>query len=86
LDDSLDRRARLYTAQISKYFWTRAGRLPVLTIDDWTCIRQWREQGIPLEYVFNGIDRAFAINEGIVTSLASCAPAVLEVWRYKLCS
>jgi hypothetical protein len=79
-------RARLYTAQIHKYFSVRSGKPPVLTVDDWTCIRKWREEGIPLESVFNGIDRAFFMDAGAVTSLRHCAWAVLEVWRYKLCS
>jgi hypothetical protein len=77
---------RLFTAQIHKYFSTRSGRPPVLTIDDWTCIRKWREEGIPLEYVLNGIDRAFSMNSGEVTSLSDCAAAVHQEWRYKLCS
>jgi hypothetical protein len=78
--------ARLYTAQIHKYFSARSGKPPVLTIGDWTCIRKWQEEGIPLECVFNGIDRAFSMDSGEVTSLRHCAGAVLEVWRLKLCS
>jgi hypothetical protein len=86
MENSPSKEARLYTSQIHKYFSGRSGRVPVLSIDDWMCIRQWREDGIPLEYVFNGIDRAFSTNAPAVTSLRHCAPAVQEVWRYKLCS
>jgi len=86
LDKTDSNGARLYASRIHNYFTTRFGRPSLLTLDDWTCIRKWREEGIPVEYVFHGIDRACLMKAGEVTSLAHCASAVREVWRYKLCS
>jgi len=86
MNDTKLNHARLYTAQIHRYFLARSGKPPVLTLDDWTCIRKWREEGIPVEYVLNGIDRAFLMGSAPVKCLSDCAPAVREEWRYKLCS
>jgi hypothetical protein len=78
--------ARLYTALIYNYFSTRSGKTHLLNLDDWTCIRKWREEGIPLEYVFNGIDRVFSMKPRDEISLKHCGNAVLQEWRYKRCS
>jgi hypothetical protein len=69
----------LYTARIHKHFRLRCGKSAVLTIDDWKCIQQWREAGLPLECVIVGIDRAFEQNAAPVTSLLHCVWSVREV-------
>ena len=79
MEDGKINRARLYTAQIFTYFSMRFGKVPLMTLDDWICVRQWQEDGIPVEYVFNGIDRAFSHKPNDVTSLRHCTSAVIEL-------
>ena len=45
---------------------------------DWVLLENWKEQGVPLEAVLKGIERAFARKAGI-NSLAYCVKFVEEV-------
>jgi hypothetical protein len=65
--------ALLYTVQVFKYFQTRCGKTGTLTMDDWSCIQQWREQGLEVDSIRRGIDRACMENGGTIRSLADCA-------------
>ena len=69
----------LYAIHISNYFQAKCGRHLSLTLDEWSCIQQWREQGLDVECVIRGIDLAFSMGAGQVLSLLHCASAVREV-------
>jgi hypothetical protein len=84
--DAKDNNARLYTSQIHRYFSAKFGKPAVLSLDDWLCIRKWKENGIPVEQVLDGIDQAFCLGDRAVTQLVECSSAVDEIWQYKLCS
>jgi hypothetical protein len=68
--------ALLYTVQIYKYFQIRCGKTGALTMDEWSCIQKWREQGHDVEAIRKGIDRACSQNGGTVRSLADCEKAI----------
>lgn len=69
----------LYAIGVFEYFRARCGKSSCFTVDEWTCIQQWREAGLPLDRVLKGIDLAFSVNRGEVGSLLQCANAVREV-------
>jgi hypothetical protein len=69
----------LYSIQVHQHFRARYGKGTTLTMEEWSCIQQWRERGIQLECVFRGIDLAFSVNVGKVSSVLDCANAVREV-------
>ncbi len=70
-----------YFTEIEEYFqkkrdvWTRLNTL------DWVLVETWKEQGIPLDCVFKGIDRAFSrpVAKRKYGSLAYCAKAIADV-------
>ena len=77
-----------YFTEIEERFQQRRGSLLMLSTLDWALIETWRESGIPLEAVLNGIDSAFDKHDAKmlrsarrtpkVNGLAWCAQSVME--------
>lgn len=68
-----------YYTEIENFFQTRRETFTLCSPLDWAVIEVWKEQGIPLETVFKGIDRAFSKAKRKVNSLAYCVGPVAEV-------
>ncbi len=68
-----------YFTEIERHYQTRKESFTLLSTLDWVLIETWKEQGIPLEVVLRGMDRAFEKAKRPVGSLAYCAGAVGEV-------
>src|ERR1700761_9738151 len=76
-----------YFTEIEEHFQRRRGSLLLLSTLDWALIEMWREAGVPLEAVLQGIDDAFdkydqrsqktAGRVRKVNGLAWCAQAVM---------
>jgi len=72
-----------YTA-IEEYFWQKRGAHLLVSTLDWAVIETWQKEGVPLEVVLKGIDRAFerydAKKRGRpIKSLLYCVDAVADV-------
>ena len=78
MQESRKSEALRYAVQISNYFQIRKGERASLTLDEWSCVQRWREQGLNIECVFRGIDLAFSTGAGDVVSLLHCAKAVRQ--------
>jgi hypothetical protein len=77
---------REYYAAGEAAFIRRRGTPFLLSPKDFALLKQWRELGVPVEAVEQGIDDAFARREdrgatGRVNSLAYCRDAVLSAWE-----
>ncbi|MFN9433170.1 MAG: hypothetical protein ACK6DX_23840 [Acidobacteriota bacterium] len=77
-----------YFTEIEDHFRAARGTgLFLLSPLDWALIETWKDNGIPLEAVLRGIERAFEKRRGgkgqstLVNSLAYCAQAVMEEAR-----
>jgi len=68
-----------YFTEIEEFFQTRRESFTLLSTLDWVLIENWKDQGIPLEIVLKGIDRAFSRARKKINSLAYCVKAVEEV-------
>lgn len=68
-----------YYTEIENFFQTRRETFTLCSPLDWAVIEVWKEQGIPLETVFKGMDRAFSKARRKVNSLAYCVGPVAEV-------
>ena len=70
-----------YFPEIEQFFQSKRGAFTLLSPLDWVLIENWKEQGIPLETVLKGIDRAFSRKKSgrDIASLAYCVKAVDEV-------
>lgn len=78
MQESTKSEALLYAIQISDYFQAKCGSRASLTLDEWSCIQRWREEGLGIECVLRGIDIAFSIGAGKVLSILHCTTAVKE--------
>jgi hypothetical protein len=75
-----------YFTEIEEHFQRRRGSLLLLSTLDWALIETWREAGIPLAAVLQGIDEAFDKYDARknkarvrrVNGLAYCAQAVMS--------
>jgi hypothetical protein len=75
-----------YFTEIEEHFQRRRGSLLLLSTIDWALIETWREAGIPLAAVLEGIDDAFDKHDARknkarvrrVNGLAYCAQAVMS--------
>jgi hypothetical protein len=75
-----------YFTEIEEHFQRRRGSLLLLSTIDWALIETWREAGIPLEAVLQGIDAAFDKYDARkhkararrVNGLAYCAQEVIS--------
>jgi hypothetical protein len=75
-----------YYAAGESAFIRRRGTPFLLSPRDFALLKQWRELGVPIEAVEQGIDDAFSRREergatGRINSLAYCRDAVLSAWE-----
>ena len=49
-----------YFTEIENFYQTKRETFTLISSLDWVLIENWKEQGIPLEIVLKGIDRAFS--------------------------
>ena len=76
-----------YFTEIEEYFWQKRGAHILVSTLDWAVIETWQQQGVPLEAVLKGIDRAFerwsrrAGRRGRIKSLLYCLDAVSDVFE-----
>jgi hypothetical protein len=70
-----------YFTEIERFYQSRRESFTLLSTLDWVLIENWKEQGVPLEIVLKGIDRAFSHpkRKRKINSLAYCVKAVEEV-------
>ena len=70
-----------YFTEIERFYQSKREVFTLLSTLDWVLIESWKEQGVPLETVLKGIDRAFsrAKSNRKINSLAYCVKAVDEV-------
>ena len=68
-----------YFTEIERFYQSKRESFTLLSTLDWVLIESWKEQGIPLELVLKGIDRAFSRAKRKINSLAYCVRAVEEV-------
>ena len=68
-----------YFTEIEQFYQTRRDTFTLLSTLDWVLIENWKEQGIPLEVVLKGIDRAFSRARRKINSLAYCVGAISEI-------
>ena len=70
-----------YFTEIERFYQSKRESFTLLSTLDWVLIENWKEQGVPLEIVLKGIDRAFSHpkRKRKINSLAYCVKAVEEV-------
>jgi hypothetical protein len=70
-----------YFTEIERYFQVKRESFTLLTTLDWVLVENWKQQGVPLEIVLKGIDRAFSNprQRRKINKLAYCAKAVEQV-------
>jgi hypothetical protein len=69
-----------YYTEIERFFQSKRESFTLLSTLDWVLIENWKEQGVPLDTVLRGIDRAFSNSNRRrkISSLAYCVRAVEE--------
>ncbi len=68
-----------YFTEIERFYQTKRKSFTLCSSLDWVLMENWKEQGIPLELVLKGIDRAFSRAKREITHLAYCIKAIEEV-------
>jgi hypothetical protein len=68
-----------YFTEIEQFYQARRETFTLLSTLDWVLIENWKEQGVPLDLVLKGIDRAFSRRRREINSLAYCVKAIEEV-------
>jgi hypothetical protein len=68
-----------YFTEIEQFYQARRESFTLLSTLDWVLIENWKDQGVPLDLVLKGIDRAFSRARRQINSLAYCAKAIDEV-------
>lgn len=68
-----------YFTEIERFYQSKRDSFTLLSTLDWVLIENWKEQGIPLELVLKGMERAFSRAKRRINSLAYCVKAVEEV-------
>ena len=70
-----------YFTEIEEYFQTKREVFTRLNTLDWVLVESWKDQGVPLDCVFKGIDRAFSRPNAKrkIGSLAYCIKSIAEV-------
>lgn len=74
-----------YFQEIESHFARRRGTAFVFNAKDWSLMKGWADEGIPLSVVIEAIDSVFDKNEArgskrVVSSLSYCRHAVKEIW------
>lgn len=75
-----------YYLEIESHFAMRRGTPFILSAKDWTLMKKWFEEGVPLAVVIEAIDSVFEKNETsgrrkVISSLSYCRHAVKELWQ-----
>ena len=75
-----------YFLEIESHFAMRRGTPFILSAKDWTLMKSWFDDGVPLAIVIEAIDSVFEKNEAsgrrkVISSLSYCRHAVKEIWR-----
>lgn len=68
-----------YFTEIEQFYQNHRESFTLLSTLDWVLIENWQEQGVPLDLVLKGIDRAFSRSKRRINSLAYCVKAVEEI-------
>ena len=68
-----------YFTEIERFYQSKRESFTLLSTLDWVLIENWKEEGLPLDIVLKGIDRAFSRAKRRINSLAYCVKAVEEV-------
>ena len=68
-----------YFTEIERYYQSKRASFTLLSTLDWALIENWKEQGIPLDVVIKGVDRAFSRSKRRINSLTYCVNAVAEL-------
>ena len=68
-----------YFTEIEHFYQSRRESFTLLSTLDWVLIENWKEQGVPLDLILKGIDRAFSRARRKINSLAYCIKAIEEV-------
>jgi hypothetical protein len=68
-----------YFTEIEQFYQARRESFTLLSTLDWVIIENWKDQGVPLDLVLKGIDRAFSRARRKINSLAYCIKAIDEV-------
>ncbi|HET9131418.1 MAG TPA: hypothetical protein VFO86_10745, partial [Terriglobia bacterium] len=68
-----------YFTEIENFYQTKRDTFTLISSLDWVLIENWKEQGVPLEIVLKGIDRAFSNAKRRINSLAYCVRSIDEV-------
>lgn len=77
-----------YWEEIERYFAKKRGSALILSPKDWPLVTSWQERGIPLEVIYQGIDKAFerleekqkTFQRQTIRTLAYCQYDVEELW------
>ena len=69
-----------YFTEIEQFYQSKREVFTLLSSLDWVLIESWKDQGVPLDVVLKGIDRAFSRPNAKrkINSLAYCVKAVEE--------
>jgi hypothetical protein len=70
-----------YFTEIERFYQSKRESFTLLSTLDWVLIENWKEQGVPLELVLKGIDRAFSRAKRRINALAYCVKAIEEVCK-----
>lgn len=75
-----------YFLEIEAHFAVRRNTPFILSAKDWTLMKKWRDDGVPLPVVIEAIDTVFEKNEAsgrrkVISSLSYCRHAVKELWE-----
>ena len=78
----------IYWEEIERYFAKKRGNALILSPKDWPLVTSWQERGIPLEVIYQGIDKAFERSEEkqktsqrqTIRTLAYCQYDVEGLW------
>ena len=72
-----------YFEEIEGHFAARRGTPFILSAKDWTLMKGWHDEGIPLPVVIEAIDAVFDKSEKKINSLSYCRHAVKELWKLR---
>ena len=75
-----------YFLEIESHFAMRRGTPFILSAKDWSLMKKWFDDGVPLAVVIEAIDSVFEKNETsgrrkVISSLSYCRHAVKEMWQ-----
>jgi hypothetical protein len=68
-----------YFTEIERFYQSKRKSWTLITCLDWVLIENWKDRGVPLELILQGIDRAFSRAKREINHLAYCVKAVEEV-------